>query len=128
MREKNFFGLHLTLELYECKNKNLSDLNFCYEILNELPSLINMKKLLPPIVQRVESNINDGGTDSGGVTGFVMITESHISVHTFTEKRFVTADVYSCKSFDSEFVIDFFKIKFSSNVVEVNLIQRGEKI
>ncbi len=35
----------------------------------------------------------DGG---GGVTGMVVLAESHMSVHTWPEKRYVTVDVYVC--------------------------------
>jgi S-adenosylmethionine decarboxylase len=32
----------------------------------------------------------------GGVTGVVMLAESHLSLHTWPEKRFVTIDVFVC--------------------------------
>ena len=32
----------------------------------------------------------------GGVTGVVMLAESHLSLHTWPEKRFVTVDVFVC--------------------------------
>jgi S-adenosylmethionine decarboxylase len=32
----------------------------------------------------------------GGVTGVVMLAESHLSIHTWPEKRFVTLDVFVC--------------------------------
>jgi S-adenosylmethionine decarboxylase len=34
--------------------------------------------------------------DGGGVTGVVVLAESHLSVHTWPEKRFVTLDVFVC--------------------------------
>ncbi|MEN6584821.1 MAG: adenosylmethionine decarboxylase [Sulfuricella sp.] len=33
---------------------------------------------------------------SGGVTGVVILAESHLAVHTWPEKRFVTLDVFVC--------------------------------
>jgi len=33
---------------------------------------------------------------SGGVTGVVILAESHVSIHTWPEKRFVTLDVFVC--------------------------------
>lgn len=32
----------------------------------------------------------------GGVTGVVMLAESHLSIHTWPEKRYVTLDVFVC--------------------------------
>ena len=36
--------------------------------------------------------------DPGGLSGFVMIAESHISFHTFPKRGFVTIDVYTCQN------------------------------
>ena len=33
---------------------------------------------------------------AGGVTGMVVLAESHMSIHTWPEKRYVTVDVYVC--------------------------------
>ena len=32
----------------------------------------------------------------GGVTGMIVLTESHMSLHTWPEKKYVTLDVYVC--------------------------------
>jgi S-adenosylmethionine decarboxylase len=34
--------------------------------------------------------------DGGGVTGAVVLSESHLSIHTWPERRYVTIDVYVC--------------------------------
>ena len=34
--------------------------------------------------------------DGGGVTGMIVLAESHMSVHTWPEKKYVTVDVYVC--------------------------------
>ena len=35
-----------------------------------------------------------------GVTGFLLLQESHISLHTWVEKRYAALDVYGCGSMD----------------------------
>lgn len=34
---------------------------------------------------------------SGGVTGFLLLSESHVSCHTFPERRFAAFDLYCCR-------------------------------
>ncbi|MFN4279703.1 adenosylmethionine decarboxylase [Thermosynechococcus sp.] len=34
--------------------------------------------------------------ETGGVTGAVVLAESHLAIHTWPEKRYVTLDVYVC--------------------------------
>lgn len=36
------------------------------------------------------------GTEEGGITGVVIVSESHITVHTWPERKFVNVDVFFC--------------------------------
>ena len=36
--------------------------------------------------------------DPGGLSGFVMIAESHLSFHTFPARGFVSIDFYTCQN------------------------------
>jgi S-adenosylmethionine/arginine decarboxylase-like enzyme len=47
----------------------------------------------------------DGGfVDPGGVTGYALLTTSHVSIHTFPETGEFKFDLYSCRDFDPEAV------------------------
>lgn len=35
--------------------------------------------------------------EPGGITGFVMLTESHLAIHTWPEQGFVTINLYCCR-------------------------------
>jgi len=95
MRE---FGQHLTIDASECKQERLTDQSLVYDILNKLPDRLEMTKMtLPQVVKWM-----DPGATMEGVSGFVMIAESHISIHTFPEKNYVFMDIFSCKNFDIE--------------------------
>lgn len=118
------FGLHLMLEAYDCAPEVLKSEKLVLKILDDLPIKIGMNKLAPPVVLKAEANSK---RDPGGWTGFVIIQESHISVHTFIKRGFVTADVYSCKEFDAQKAIKYFKRIFKTDDIEYNLVQRGIK-
>lgn len=76
------------------KNK-LNDKELVFKCLDELPELLFMGKLSKPEVYFAKGN---GGKDPGGWSGFVVIIESHISIHTFPARGFLSADVYTCKN------------------------------
>jgi len=118
------FGLHLMLDAYNCSPDVLNDANVVYKILDELPAVIGMHKLIKPYVLHAEGN---NAKDPGGWSGFVIIAESHISIHTFVKRRFITADVYSCKYFDAEKALAYFKNKFCTDDVEYYIQERGKK-
>ena len=55
---------------------------------------LDMHPISEPVIVSVGPN---NRKDPGGLSGFVLIAESHISIHTFPRRGFVTADVYSCQ-------------------------------
>lgn len=118
------FGLHLMLDVYNCDKEVLNDKSLVYDILDNLPNKIGMKKLMKPHVLFAEAN---NKRDPGGWSGFVIIQESHISIHTFIKRRFITADVYSCKKFDTKKVINYFKKAFKTKDIEFYIETRGKR-
>jgi len=118
------FGLHLMLDAYNCDPVVLDNADSVYKILNELPNEIGMHKMMPPYVIRAVGNDKK---DPGGLSGFVIIEESHISMHTFVKRGFVTIDVYSCKIFDTEKTLAYFKKALKTEDLEVYIQERGKK-
>ncbi len=118
------FGLHLMIDAYNCDPAVLNDANVVYKLLDELPEKIGMKKLIKPYVVFAEGNDKK---DPGGWSGFVIIQESHIAIHTFIKRRFITVDVYSCTEFDTEFTIQYFKDIFKTEDMEIEVEKRGKK-
>lgn len=118
------FGLHLMLDAYNCPREILDNQNLVYEFLDEMPNLLKMKKLIKPYVVFAEGNDKK---DPGGWSGFVIIQESHVSIHTFTKREFVTVDVYSCTQFDPQIAINYFKKQFRTEDIEYEVQIRGKK-
>ena len=123
--EQYNFGEHLTIDGYGGDFTKLNDKDIVLNCLHELPEMLNMRKLAQPEVYFAQ-----GGApkDPGGWSGFVVIAESHISVHTFPKRGFVSIDAYTCKSgMDQEFIANYFIEKFGLSDVETNFLQRGTK-
>ncbi len=111
-------GPHLMLDCFECSN--LEDFELVHRFLDELPGLIGMHKLAPPYV------IKQSKPHDQGVTGVVILEESHASIHTFAQTGLITIDVYSCKDYDPKTVIDFVKKLFAPKKIGLNFVQRGK--
>jgi S-adenosylmethionine decarboxylase len=62
-----------------------------------------------------------------GVSGVVLIAESHISIHTFAEKGYFSMDIFSCKDFDVEAAKEYVLSYFSASSCEVNILERGKE-
>ncbi len=117
------FGPHLVFDGYRCPVARLSDLDRLYEFLDRLPDRIGMTRIMPPYVFRHA----EGEPASEGLSGFVLIAESHISVHTFPSRRFVNADVFSCEPFDVQVVLAELKAAFGPTRMEWKLLDRGRE-
>jgi len=120
---ENPYGLHLTLDCYKCDEEVLNDEETLSEFLDSLPEKINMNKICEPKIVKCGAVSEK---DSGGLSGFVMISESHISMHTYPKRRFMTMDVYSCNKFDIEKVKELVSKIFAVGIFEENVIIRGK--
>jgi S-adenosylmethionine decarboxylase len=119
------FGVHFTLDGYGGSPEKLNDPKLMDQIFRELLDLLGMEKLTEPVVKYAEPrNIKD----SGGYSGFVMIVESHISIHTFPKKRFVSIDAYTCKNdMDRKTIEKYFRDAYDLQETEVQFFKRGQK-
>lgn len=119
------FGPHLTIDLYGCDAKLLSDTSHIFRILDEMPELLNMKKISKPQVMPYEGSA--GTFDKGGISAFVIIATSHISIHTFVAQKYASVDIFSCKEFDTDRAVKYISGKFKAKKLETNLFDRGKE-
>jgi len=69
--------VHLMLELYGCSREVLTDESLIRRLLDKYPGYVGMEKVSPVHLYDIEtSNPLDAG-----ISGFVVIAQSHISVH-----------------------------------------------
>jgi len=119
------FGEHFTIDGYNGNYDKLNDKDIVMKCLDELPELTGMNKLAKPEVYSAPVGKDK---DCGGWSGFVVIAESHISIHTFPARGFVSIDVYTCKEgMNKNFISKYFKDKFDLKQLETHFIKRGTK-
>jgi S-adenosylmethionine decarboxylase len=117
------FGPHLILEAYGCPKNLLADLGLVSQTLEEYPEQLDMTKIMPPYVFKYQGTV----PDDWGVSGIVLIAESHISIHTFPDKQFVTLDIFSCREFDVEAAVGYFNSVFQPESFDKQLLMRGRE-
>jgi S-adenosylmethionine decarboxylase len=121
--EKNIFGPHLTLDLIGCEKELLQDYNLHFELLRELPEMIGMTPITQPYVFPYSGLV----PEDRGITGIVIIAESHLSIHSFEDKGYTFVDMFSCKPFDVEKAENYIINLFKPKKVERNLVERGRE-
>lgn len=117
----NHFGPHLTIDLVNCPKEILQDYQLHFNYLKLLPELINMTPITQPYVFPYSGLV----PEDLGITGIVIIAESHLSIHSFEEKGYSFIDIFSCKDFDTKRAIDLTLEWFKPEVWHINLVERG---
>ena len=113
--------MHLIVDGYYCNQQALSDSKGLMNFLGTFPEIISMNAISEPQVQEYHGS----KSEDWGLSGFVLIAESHISVHTFPEKNFVNVDIFSCKTFDVYSSVEVIKKQFRTGRIQHQVLSRG---
>ena len=109
-------GTHIIIDISQIEN---------YDILQFKESIID---ILDKIV--VKFNLSVVGKvlhqfEPFGVTGVYVLSESHLSIHTFVEEKKVAMDLYTCKSFnETKQLISFLDEIFNPCKIQYKVISR----
>jgi S-adenosylmethionine decarboxylase len=112
----NALGRHLLVELYDCDREALNDLDFIREAM--LKAAVDCGAVvLGESFHRFSPQ---------GVSGVVVIAESHISIHTWPEHGYAAADVFTCgTSVNPEIAAEVLIEKLGSKNHTLTEIKRG---
>lgn len=117
------WGFQLSLDLFGCEFDVCCDLDQGYDYLDKLCIHLQMTKQTQPYIFKTCDVAFPGRP---GYSGWVPIIESGIQIHTSAHNRFISIDVYSCKPFDLQDVIDFTRGWFRPERIDSVLVPRGK--
>lgn len=62
-----------------------------------------------PLIEEFKQHIKHRDEDQGGVSAITVWLESHASLHSWPLDKYISLDLFSCKTFDYEPVLEFTK-------------------
>ncbi len=113
--------MHLVVDGYDADPAKLTNADLLRGFLDVYPEELGMHKISKPTVL----TYNGPKPEDWGLSGFVIIAESHISVHTFPDRRYVNIDIFSCKEFDTGLALQRVTAMFSLKHTKVWTLERG---
>lgn len=120
--DNEFFGVHLTVDAFEANVEKLWDEAYIEQFIRSLVIKAEMLLVGGPYT------INYSGLipEDAGVTSLGILAESTVSLHGFPHRNgFVSIDLYSCKVFNKDEIVDFIKDAFDIKDAQVNFFKRG---
>ncbi len=112
----NALGRHLLLELFDCDSDAINNLEAVKDALIEAA-----KRAQATIVDVVFHEFNPFG-----ISGVVVIAESHLSIHTWPEYRYAAVDIFSCGDvLQPEIAACYLIEQFGAERTSVVEMQRG---
>jgi len=109
-------GTHLLVELHGCEPRTLERVS---EVAHALVRAAHASK-----AQIVSHFFHE--FEPYGVSGVVVIAESHYTIHTWPEHRYAAVDLFFCsESVEAERALEVLRETFKPERVEVVLVRRG---
>jgi S-adenosylmethionine decarboxylase len=112
----NALGRHLLLELFDCD-------------LDAINNLQGVKQTLVEAARRAQATIVDvvfHEFNPFGISGVVVIAESHLSIHTWPEYRYAAVDIFSCGDvLQPEVAANYLVEQFGAERTSIVEMQRG---
>jgi S-adenosylmethionine/arginine decarboxylase-like enzyme len=126
MNNRNTSGWHLILEALVEDPSLLKDEQALTRVMTDLVGVLRMKPLAPPRCWQVplDEGLLASEQDEGGITGFCVITTSHISIHTWPLRRRFSMDVFSCRPFDEGAALQFIADRLRVSAMNATWVER----
>jgi len=112
-------GRHFILECYECDSDILNDIeqieNYMNQAAEEAHATI-IKSLFHPFFPH-------------GISGVIVIAESHLTVHTWPEHRYAAVDIFTCgDEAEPEAACSFLAEAFNAQQTTIMELKRGQNV
>lgn len=110
------YSRHCILELWECNRKLLNDIKFVEKMMTEAA--------LQAGAEVREVTFHQFAPQ--GVSGVVIVSESHLAIHTFPEHGYASIDVFTCgKRIDPKKAASLIAQKLEANKIYEMNVERG---
>jgi S-adenosylmethionine decarboxylase len=112
-------GQHMFADLYDVAADRLIDGALLTDCLGEAARRGGMNPIGPPVLHCF---------DGGGLTGYLLLSESHIAFHTYPEHRYIALDIFSCGRADSRAALSVFLAALEPGHERIITAPRGAEI
>ena len=122
-RKRASIGLHLIVDLSACQRDVLSDIEQLRAILHGAAERFGAT-VLHEKFHRFTPGDNGSAMVGDGATGYLLLSESHISIHTWPEYDYAAVDIFTCGKLRPDAAVDYLRERLGAEHAEVRLLRR----
>ena len=111
-------GNHVVLDIYDGNEEKLNNPEYVVQALRDAAEATGATVLKSEFVK----------FEGEGVTAFLILSESHISIHSWPSEKFAAFDIYTCGNCRTENAIEILVEKFEATKFHMGVIKRGSPI
>lgn len=112
----NALGKHVIAELYDCNPEAINSEEVVEHIMLEATELSGAT-IVKPVFHKFSPH---------GVSGMVVVSESHLSIHTWPEYGYCAVDIFTCGDLiDNNIALAHMKKHFQAQNISVVEMKRG---
>ncbi|MGY8953288.1 MAG: adenosylmethionine decarboxylase [Flavobacteriales bacterium] len=109
-------GLHILMEFHECEPQRLDDLTLLKTTMSEA-AIASGATIIKSVFHQFSPQ---------GVTGVVVVAESHLAIHTWPEKNYAAVDYFTCnENMDYKKAFNIIAEVIGSKTNNYKCIERG---
>ncbi len=108
-------GTHLIAELFDCNELHLNDVKKVEEVMMAAAEL-SSATIIKPFFHKFSPF---------GISGVIVIAESHFTIHTWPEYGYAAVDVFTCGDLEYQKAVDYIKAELEAERCSIFQFQRG---
>lgn len=114
---QNYTGVHIIFDIFGCDDEQLENQTYIIRVMEDLVNILNTNIL-------VESCHK---FSPQGMSLVLIISASHITVHTWPEDQYIGIDIFTCSDIDYDIntIEQYFRKRLICSKIESHKIYRG---
>jgi len=113
---------HVVFDGFNAFRSRLDDYLLIHEVLNELPEILGVTSVMPPMLIPYYNGVR---AEDCGISSFVFLKGGHITLHTFSYRETLFADIVSTETYSEELFLKTLSSVFPCKVETHQFFQRN---
>ena len=119
-----YLGNHIVVDMFDINIDILTKINSNQDNINEWNDCV--KKWLIEANMTLLNTSWHSFNDKGAFTVLYLLSESHLSIHTWPEHKYIALDVFTCGNANTQLLVNNIREYFEPKKITVHQLNRGD--